>query len=233
MGCCSSRTTDEDSFEHDENSEIYVPRGGNRPFSKKGVTWTSETPITIRQLKKKRDAFWETAPSYEGYKVIWDALRHACESNDTEYAQLILNAAKITIPTGNLVDGCYDELGNRYAIPAYCLVDPTNLIRDDEESSELDDETIPDLLLEQSTTNLLPIVIRLSNSAEDVQINVNPKIDTIDSLKLKLCENQRLDPKKFLVRFFFLGSLLDGKTKVVDVKLDQGQVLQALISEIP
>ncbi|CAG8688664.1 12534_t:CDS:2 [Dentiscutata erythropus] len=198
----------------------------------KGVTWTSEAPITIRQLKKKRDAFWETAPSYEGYKVIWDALRHACESTDTEYAQLILNAAKITIPTGNLVDGCYDELGNRYAIPAYCLVDPTNLIRNEEENSD-DDETIPVLLLEQSTTELLPVIIRLSNSAEDIRINVNPKIDTIDTLKLKLCVNQKIDPKKFIVRIFFLGSLLDGKTKLSDVKLDQGQILQALISEIP
>ncbi|CAG8828188.1 11567_t:CDS:2, partial [Racocetra persica] len=53
MGCCSSRTTDEDSFEHDENPEIYIPRGGNKPFSKKGVTWTSETSITIDQLKKE------------------------------------------------------------------------------------------------------------------------------------------------------------------------------------
>ncbi|CAG8454109.1 197_t:CDS:2 [Cetraspora pellucida] len=232
MGCCSSRTTDEDSFEQDVNSEIFIPRGGNKPFSKKGVTWASETPITIRQLKKQREAFWETAPSYE--VIIWDALRHACESNDLEYAQLILNAAKITIPTGNLVDGCYDELGNRYVIPAYCLVDPTNLIRDVEEgTSEHGDEMNPDLLLDQSSTEQLPIIIRLSSSAEDVQINVNPKIDTIDTLRIKLCENQKIDSKKFIIRFFFLGSLLDGKTKLADVKFDQGQVLQALISEIP
>ncbi|CAG8746517.1 19559_t:CDS:2, partial [Racocetra fulgida] len=228
MGCCSSRTTDEDSFEHDENTEIFIPRGGNKPFSKKGVTWTSETSITIGQLKKQRDAFWETAP------IIWDALRHACESDDLEYAQLILNAAKITIPTGNLVDGCYDELGNRYVIPAYCLVDPTNLIRDYEEgTSDHGDETNSDLLLDPSATEQLPVIIRLSTSAEDVQINVNPKIDTIDTLKIKLCANQKIDQKKFTIRFFFLGSLLDGKTKLADVKFDQGQLLQALISEIP
>lgn len=35
----------------------------------------------------------------------------------------------ITIPTGYLSKGAYDELGNRYVIPDYCLCPPANLVR--------------------------------------------------------------------------------------------------------
>ena len=32
--------------------------------------WTSETAITQGALNSKRDEFWETAPKYEGKKVV-------------------------------------------------------------------------------------------------------------------------------------------------------------------
>lgn len=55
------------------------------------------------QLVGKRDEFWETAPSYEGKKEIWDALRAAAtaaEANDFVLAQAILDGAGIYIPSG-------------------------------------------------------------------------------------------------------------------------------------
>ncbi|CAG8715481.1 1424_t:CDS:2 [Acaulospora morrowiae] len=233
MGCCSSRTIiDDDSSVLDGASE--VPRGGNMPFTKKGVKWTSDSPITVRQLKKQRDAFWDTAPSYEGRPEIWQALRCACEYDDIVFAQAILNSANIIIPTGNLVNGCYDELGNKYLIPAYCIVEPTNLIYDDDNTSENGEEAGDEPFAEQlsaSSSAEKTITIRLSNTSKDVKIKINSKLDTISTLRIKLCADQGLDTKMFTVRFFFLGCLLEDKTKLGDIDYNDGQVLQALISE--
>lgn len=58
------------------------------------------------QLVGKRDEFWETAPSYEGKKEIWDALRAAAtaaEANDFVLAQAILDGAGIYIPSGMFI----------------------------------------------------------------------------------------------------------------------------------
>ncbi len=42
-------------------------------------------------------------------------------------AQEILNAAGVRLQTGNLADGAWDELGNHYKIPRYCVADPDNV----------------------------------------------------------------------------------------------------------
>ena len=60
-------------------------------------------PITVGQLRGKRDTFWETAPVYDGRPEIWDALKaaaEAAEEGDYELAQAILSGASITLPTG-------------------------------------------------------------------------------------------------------------------------------------
>lgn len=45
-----------------------------------------------------------------------------------ETAQSILLAAEITLPTGDLArGGCYDSLGNYYALPEHIVSDPVNL----------------------------------------------------------------------------------------------------------
>ncbi|CAG8513818.1 12768_t:CDS:2 [Ambispora leptoticha] len=239
MGCCSSRAIFDDAV-REGTADNPVPRGGNKPFTKKGVTWTSETPIRQRQLKVQRDAFWDTAPSYEGRLEIWQALRCACESEDLTLAQAIIDSANITIPTGNLTDGCYDELGNRYVIPAYCIVDPTNLIKgssseNDEGSTSThqDDDNMDSKLLLGSSTgdSSSQLTVRLSNVARDVHISTNLEQETIGTLRQKLCANEGLDGRKFNVRIVFLGRMLDDKTKLADVKFEEGQVLQALITE--
>ncbi|KAI9264974.1 hypothetical protein BDA99DRAFT_39828 [Phascolomyces articulosus] len=121
MGCCVSRAADDD-----DNRQSAV--AGGKPFKRTGLHWTADSSITQAQLESQRNVFWETAPSYEGRAEIWQALHAAMTSPDIRMAQSILDAANIIIPTGNPAEGCYDELGNRYVIPMYCLVDPSNLI---------------------------------------------------------------------------------------------------------
>lgn len=49
--------------------------------------------MTSGALISKRDEFWETAPSYEGKKEVWEVLRSAAEAlerGDVEQAQLMI-----------------------------------------------------------------------------------------------------------------------------------------------
>ncbi|CAK7217323.1 hypothetical protein SCUCBS95973_003109 [Sporothrix curviconia] len=55
-------------------------------------------------------------------------------------AQTILDAADITLPTGDMAQGAYDAFGNYYALPTWIVSDPTNLDNDPEHNlSDLDD----------------------------------------------------------------------------------------------
>ncbi|KAG5458070.1 MAG: hypothetical protein BJ554DRAFT_1783, partial [Olpidium bornovanus] len=42
-------------------------RGRNKPLRRRPLLWASEHPMTMSQLRAAREAFWETAPSYERY----------------------------------------------------------------------------------------------------------------------------------------------------------------------
>ncbi|KAJ3185426.1 Ubiquitin domain-containing protein 2 [Geranomyces variabilis] len=134
MGACLSANIDPDSPRDHSPSRANehvtgLPTGGNRPLVSKAVqAWKSDTPLTPEALKRMRDEFWDTAPSYSGRSEIWQALRAACEAPSLTLAQAIVDSANMTVPTGKLTDGCYDELGNNYRIPNYCVLEPTNLL---------------------------------------------------------------------------------------------------------
>jgi Ubiquitin-binding domain len=51
-------------------------------------------------------------------------------------AQGILDAVAVTLPTGNLVEGCYDEVGNLYRLPEVIVSDPEN-VREDGDGDEV------------------------------------------------------------------------------------------------
>ncbi len=74
-----------------------------------------EKRISEKQLRAKREEFWDTAPAFDGKSEIWHALRaavDACESKNFQLAQAIIDSANIILPNG-LLNDCYDELGNR------------------------------------------------------------------------------------------------------------------------
>ncbi|KAJ2482553.1 hypothetical protein EV174_003183 [Coemansia sp. RSA 2320] len=83
--------------------------------------------MTMPELMRRRDEFWDTAPVYEGRAEIWQALRLACESDDSQLASAILESVGVSVPTARIADGAYDELGACYTIPPYCLCAPVNL----------------------------------------------------------------------------------------------------------
>jgi Ubiquitin-binding domain len=74
-----------------------------------------------------------------GRPEIWQTLRAALDvlwtdGDDVNHdggvatAQKILDAAGITLPTGDMVNGAYDGFGAFYALPECIVSDPTNLV---------------------------------------------------------------------------------------------------------
>ena len=94
--------------------------------------WTAKHKWTRAAIDHERDEFFETRVT--GHPDIWTALRSATEwlqrgqRADRDMAQGILDAAAITVPTGDLVNGAYDSLGNFYHMPEVVISDPQNII---------------------------------------------------------------------------------------------------------
>ncbi|KAJ2961382.1 hypothetical protein NQZ79_g3407 [Umbelopsis isabellina] len=242
MGCCSS--SEASSEEGGYSSRNGGFRAGNKPFKRKGIKWTANPPITEDQLQQQRDTFWDTAPSYEGRPEIWQALRAATDEMDLSLAQSILDAAGITMPTGNPADGCYDELGNEYTVPVYCLVNPTNLLPSptvsngthmastsqpyyNQETYSPPLQKLSDKDADNSTpadekqtidSGSYPITIRLSTS-----IDINTKIatdgsDNIGKLRSRLMDLPELSfaRESHYLKFIYLGRILDDHVKLYD-----------------
>ncbi|KAJ3361325.1 Ubiquitin domain-containing protein 2 [Allomyces arbusculus] len=102
------------------------------------LQWTAAPPgLTRDQLERRREEYWATSPAYGGRAEVWDALRAICNAvitGDHDMVPALVDAAGISIPTGDLTEaagpegGAYDVLGNKYVVPSFCLVSPTNLL---------------------------------------------------------------------------------------------------------
>lgn len=116
-------------------------------------------------------------------------------------AQSILDAADITLPTGDLADGAYDPLGNYYQLPAHIVSDPTNMApgADDvaglgeskdfnagEDTAQDEDEPEQQRREEKgkavvNTRDLVSATIRMSDTSRDLRLEVG-KDETVRSI---------------------------------------------------
>ncbi|XP_035167726.1 ubiquitin domain-containing protein 1, partial [Oxyura jamaicensis] len=201
-----------------------APPGRNEPLKKERPKWKSDYPMTDGQLRSKRDEFWDTAPAFEGRKEIWDALKaaaYAVEANDHSLAQAILDGASITLPHGSLTE-CYDELGNRYQLPVYCLAPPVNLIleRGEEEAAE-PAEPLP------SARREFALKVRLS-TGKDLRLSASMG-DTIRQLKKQLQAQEGIELA--WQRWFFSGKLLTDRTRLQETKIQKDFVVQVIVNQ--
>lgn len=122
---------------------------------------------TRREIDRARTEFFDTRVT--GRPEIWQAIQASLEvmwkggdpgedDGGLATAQMILNAADITLPDGDLaVRGCFDSSGVAYRLPEHVVSDPANLIDDNmaettvksddegdlaEESEEVDEEVL-------------------------------------------------------------------------------------------
>lgn len=151
---------------------------------------------------------------------------------DLPTAQGIIDAAGITVPTGNLCEGCYDEQGVLYRLPQCIVSDPKNLIvsqqdeesrADDEDRESLSDGKLAtddasgDELISQdverrrdekgktSERNLIRVIARLSDDRPDIPLAVG-KAQTVGFLARKLHREAKVSPISGVFVVFALGT---------------------------
>ncbi|KAI9814475.1 MAG: hypothetical protein M1832_005881 [Thelocarpon impressellum] len=97
----------------------------NKPLRRH--VWVAERQWTPAELQREREAYFDTRVT--GRAETWHAIRMAIDTMDADLgtAQTILDAAGVTVPTGDLINGVYDDVGNYYALPEPCVSDPVNI----------------------------------------------------------------------------------------------------------
>ena len=96
--------------------------------------WTSKKHWARPELERERQEFFDTRVT--GRSEIWGTLRVVIgllADGEIQTAQGILDASAITLPTGDLLNGAYDEVGNFYQMPEHVISDPTNVILSSED----------------------------------------------------------------------------------------------------
>ncbi|KAG1659352.1 Ubiquitin domain-containing protein 2 [Nymphon striatum] len=206
-----------------------VSIGKNQPLKHERIRWKSDVPLTEGQLRSKRDEFWDTAPAFEGRKEIWDALKaasYAAETCDYTLAQAIVNGASISLPNGTLTD-CYDELGNRYQLPVYCLSSAINMLEDTNDAI--------DATSKESSSNVgtagaqVHIRVRISTDNSDLKITLRT-LDTILFAKQHVHSIVGIEPSN--QRWFFGGRLLYDKLTIEEAKIPAMCVVQVIVSQL-
>jgi len=210
-------------------------------------------------LDRERQEFFETRVT--GHTEIWASLRvivGLLADNDLPTAQSILDAAAITVPTGDLKNGVYDEAGNHYQLPDYIISDPQNLVLDQHDLKgetslkATDDDEELERKKEKgkavfSTLDSVNVKARLSDSGGfDVVVSIG-KDQTVRTLVRRvqeeanvrlfspcLCFNSSITIKimgKGRIRIAYMGKMLkDGQTLKAQ-GWHEGHVVNALVFE--
>jgi hypothetical protein len=148
----------------------------------------SRPKLTRKALLKERTAFFDTRVT--GRAEVWQAVRLVCESieaGELDQAQALIDAAGCTCPSGDVWGkrgGIYDELGEKYIVPAWIIGIPAGTV----EGGDDDDETKKDIgsgsgnvkkekgkarmvVDEDATTEGdLRVRVRMSHTARDVVV---------------------------------------------------------------
>lgn len=97
--------------------------------------WNSKRQWSRSQLDRERQEFFDTRVT--GRQEIWATLKVVVgllAQGEIQDAQGILDASAITVPTGDLMNGVYDEVGNFYQLPEHIISDPENLVLGSQEN---------------------------------------------------------------------------------------------------
>ncbi|TKS82790.1 Ubiquitin domain-containing protein 2 [Collichthys lucidus] len=253
MGGCVGSHHDSSGSLNENSDGTGVALGRNQLLKRERPKWKSDYPMTEGQLRSKRDEFWDTAPAFEGRKEIWDALRAAAsafESNDHLLAQAILDGASITLPhvhcltvdswrfvllpkAHRALTECYDELGNRYQLPVYCLSPPVNMI--EERSEELDGSDPDPGAADPSTGSAgdpgsggeCQLRLRLS-TGRDIRLVVC-STDTVGVMKRRLQSHEGVPAAT--QRWFFSGRPLTDRLRLDQLNISRDYVVQVILSQ--
>ena len=145
--------------------------------------------------------------------------------------------------SGELTE-CYDELGNRYVIPNYCLSRPVNMQSENDSGTDHPDSAEQtetkqesnkpkqnkrsndaDDAQKQDTPNRVTMKLRLS-SGQELKLHCQPK-ETIAAVKRKVQEREGIDVSR--QRLFCSGRMLMDKTTIQSCSIPKGFVVQVIV----
>ncbi|KIW82647.1 hypothetical protein Z517_05674 [Fonsecaea pedrosoi CBS 271.37] len=219
----SALSTPRDSVNHNARSRQHrrlsladhynLPLQPPKPWKSKDRTWT------YTQLHRERYEFFETRVT--GIPEIWHGLKQVIEclhEGDLADAQGILDALSVTLPTGKLEEGAYDEHGNLYKIPQAVISDPIDVIED---HTDMDSQTV------NGTNDIDPIAAKLE--AAEGGGNLDGSKDGSNEEKVKEAKGKAPVPKDAVkVRC----RLSDRGDPDVVVLLGKSQRVSALVQRI-
>ncbi|KAI4263611.1 MAG: hypothetical protein L6R42_001246 [Xanthoria sp. 1 TBL-2021] len=199
---------------------------------------------TLSQLRKEREEFFETRVT--GRAEIWGSLKLCCESlweGDVATAQGILDAVGVTVPTGDLVQGAYDEMGGLYVLPGWVVGEPEGVV--DEEGQEQEGRELvvgeggedvgsgekgKEVAAEGrgGMEGMVRVRARLSDrGGPDVVVLVGRK-DSVGVLARRVVEQAKLLPKS-RIRIAYLGKMLKEGESLQAQGWKEGHVVNALV----
>lgn len=159
-------------------------------------------------------------------------LRMACEA-DLGTAQAIIDSEGLVVPTGKLDDGVYDQQGNLYKIPNYCIgiieIKESDLLGGGGNSMVEISKSAPNSVLDLEVEGL-EITLRLS-TGKDIKMKASPTW-TMTHVKKALCQLEGYDPNTVKLTFLIVGKMIDMDKKVKDANLTENSLLQVFITEI-
>ncbi|EAW07734.1 ubiquitin domain-containing protein [Aspergillus clavatus NRRL 1] len=224
--------------------------------------WYSKRRTWSRtQLDQERKEFFETRVT--GRSEVWAALATSISlmhADDLTTAQSIIDAAGVTVPTGDLCQGCYDEQGVLYRLPRCIVSDPENMVRDDSASRRGDvyndndfdtddaklslDEASGDELIcgesrhrrdekgKMSERDLIRVKARLSDgSGSDVVVSVGAAQSV--GLIARRVQHEAGIPATHRVRIAYLGRMLKENASLMDQGWKAGNIINALVVAKP
>lgn len=221
------------------------------------IWYSKRRAWTRTQLDRERQEFFETRVT--GRSEIWAALAAALtlmrENNDFVTAQSIIDAAGITVPTGDVCQGCYDEQGALYRLPQCIVSDPENMVQadraddysdvnDDDMSKLADDDASGDELISDdlekrrdekgktSERDLISVRARLSDRGGlDLVVSVG-KNRSIGFIARKIQQEADIGQHQ-TIRIAYLGKVLKGHSSLPDQGWEPGHVINAFIAPRP
>ncbi|KAJ9051223.1 Ubiquitin domain-containing protein 1 [Entomophthora muscae] len=240
MGCMQSRMGRHDAIITDGALPISTSDSASTQLKEfNPPKWASDEPMTLEQLQSQRDAFWDTAPAYEGKPEVWEALRRLCECSSLSEARAVAEAVPLNFPTGKVTDGCYDTLGNFYLLPSYCLSLPSNLssspptIQSPSNGSEAPLLT-PDPFSQKTLVDGLPapnMKVRIRfNTSEDLLAEVSRQ-DTLAQVRERIILARGWGADAPSIRFIYLGKILAPTSTLLSHKISDDSVIQAQVSD--
>jgi hypothetical protein len=154
-----------------------------------------------------RAEIWQVI--HAALEILWNGGSDGDQDGGWATAQQILDAAGVTVPTGDMASGVYDVFGAFYQLPEYIVSDPVNLIESDQgersgPSSEDDEEFLrrgeEDGQKPLEPEDMMTVKARRSDGqAQDLCIDV-PKGCSVRLLLERFTEEAKVRPPQTFAR---------------------------------